>query len=201
MRLSDHRARALIDTAANEFLAHGYRHGSVDNVAFATGVAKATIYRHFGDKNGLFRAAVQHAVDQLVTPSADLAGRSGPAEQVLAEFARESLDLYLRDRSIALHRTVIEAGHQFPELAHLVRERLTDWSRDTLTAYLRGMAEGGAIEIADVDWAAHQFINLATHGIMFLMIPSPATDAERQALSEEAVALFLGGVSSMRGRL
>jgi len=198
MRLSDLRAQQLIDAAVDEFLSKGFRHGSIENIARATGVGKATIYRHFTDKKGLFQAAVEAEIQRLETPAYDFQGRSGAPSEVLRDFAVQALELYCRERSLTLHRMIVEAGHVFPALARSVHDRLTEWSLMELKAYLADQAGKGALEIEDIDWAAHQFVNLATHGILFLMTPPPADEAARRALAAEAVELFLGGAPAMR---
>jgi TetR/AcrR family transcriptional repressor of mexJK operon len=201
MRLPDDRARMLIEAAVGEFLANGFRRGSVENIARVTGIGKATIYRHFTDKNGLFQASVLHLLDGLAQPSFDFASRTEPPEAVLMDFALQAIALFMRDKSLALHRMIIEAGHNFPELARTVHDRATEWSLDTLKPYLERLASDGVIAVDDLDWASHQFINLVTHGILYLMTPAPADLPGRRVLAAEAVALFLGGAASMRGRL
>jgi TetR/AcrR family transcriptional repressor of mexJK operon len=201
MRLPDDRARMLIDAAAAEFLARGFRRGSVENIARVTGIGKATIYRHFTDKNGLFQASVMHILDGLARPSFDFTARTEPPATVLMDFAVQAIELFMRDKSLALHRMIIEAGQNFPELARVIHDRATEWSLDTLKPYLARLSAGGAIAVADPDWASHQFINLVTHGILYLMTPAPADAPGRRVLAAEAVELFLGGASSMRGRL
>ena len=197
MRLPDLRAQQLIDAAVDEFLTKGFRRGSIENIARATGVGKATIYRHFIDKNGLFQAAVESEIARLETPAYDFQGRQGTPSEVLRDFAMQALELHCRERSLTLHRRVIEAGHVFPALARAVHDRLTEWSLAELKAYLADHAAKGGLAVDDVDWAAHQFVNLATHGMLFLVTPPPG-EALRQALAAEAVELFLGGAAAMR---
>ena len=198
MRLSDLRAQQLIDAAMDEFLGKGFRRGSIENIARVTGVGKATIYRHFTDKNGMFQAAVLAEIERLETPPYDFGACSEPPAEILQDFALQALELFCRERSLTLHRMIIEAGHVFPALAQAVHDGLTEWSLGPLKAYLAKLAGKGVLEIDDIDWAAHQFVNLATHGILFLMTPPPADPAARQALAAEAVALFLGGAPTMR---
>ncbi len=198
MRLPEDRAQMLIDAAADEFLSRGFRHGSVENVARVTGIGKATIYRHFTDKNGLFRAAVTRIVELLEEPPFDFEDRDGPPEKVLLEFALKSIDLFFREKSLTLHRMVIETAHTFPDLARLVHRCGTDWSHAELKAYLERLVEDGRIAVDDTAWAARQFTNLATHGILYLMTPAPSPEARRRALAAEAVELFLGGAPVMR---
>ena len=47
-----------------EFLARGYAAASMDRVASIAGVSKATVYSHFGDKEGLFKALVESMAKQ-----------------------------------------------------------------------------------------------------------------------------------------
>lgn len=200
MRLSDQRVRLLIDAAMDEFLSKGFRRGSIENIARATGIGKATIYRHFTDKNGLFVAAVTAEIERLETPPFDFRVRAAPPAGVLFDFALQAIDLFFRERSLTLHRMIIEAGHVFPNLARAVHDRLTEWSLVTLKPYLADLAARHVLEIADIDWAAHQFVNLTTHGILFLVTPPPADQAARSVLAQEAVDIFLGGAPLMRAR-
>jgi len=193
MRLAEDRFRNLMEAATREFLARGYRHGSIETVARASGIGKATIYRHFGDKAGLFRAVVLGSVESLSTPPLDLADDRRDPEFVLFDAGLKALELFVRPHSIALHRMVIEAATAFPDLASLVHDSLTDWSRASLARYFAGLAGSGGWAIDDPDWAACQFLNLATHGNLYLIAsPPPDAAAQRRNVSE-AVRLFLGG--------
>jgi TetR/AcrR family transcriptional repressor of mexJK operon len=200
MRLSDLRARMLIDAAMDEFLSKGFRRGSIDNIARATRTGKATIYRHFTDKNGLFQAAVTAEIERLETPPFDFQAQTAPPAGVLFDFALQAINLFFRERSLTLHRMIIEAGHVFPDLARAVHDRLTEWSLVTLKPYLADLTARSLLEIEDIDWSAHQFVNLTTHGMLYLMTPPPADENARGALAQEAVDVFLGGASLMRAR-
>jgi AcrR family transcriptional regulator len=47
------------------FAEHGYRGASVEDIAGEVGVAKGTVFLHFGNKEGLFLAAYERAVGML----------------------------------------------------------------------------------------------------------------------------------------
>ena len=49
------KAETILQGAMQEFLAKGYSTASMDRVAAAAGVSKATVYSHFGDKETLFK--------------------------------------------------------------------------------------------------------------------------------------------------
>ncbi|MGY2082142.1 TetR/AcrR family transcriptional regulator [Blastococcus sp. SYSU DS0539] len=79
------RTRAeLLDGAARAFAAHGPRRSTMQAVATAAGVAKATLYNHFRTKDDVVRALLAAELQRL----ADLAG-SLPVAEGLAALADE----------------------------------------------------------------------------------------------------------------
>ncbi len=66
-RRSTAEVRTLILASARKlFSIHGYRGTSTRDVASAAGVTAAAIYRHFGNKEGLFEAAVEEPLHATV---------------------------------------------------------------------------------------------------------------------------------------
>src|SRR3954466_113264 len=64
---SQAKGQAILDAATAAFLRHGYA-ASVDDIAAVAGVGKQTVYRHFGDKQALFLAAVAAARAATTAP-------------------------------------------------------------------------------------------------------------------------------------
>lgn len=60
------RSLEILDAAVLTFAAHGYNQTDVQEIADRVGVGKGTVYRHFGNKEALFLAAVAHARDKLI---------------------------------------------------------------------------------------------------------------------------------------
>jgi AcrR family transcriptional regulator len=58
------RRRQLLDAALGVFLKFGFRKTSMDEVARAASVSRQGLYLHFSRKEELFRAVVQHALDE-----------------------------------------------------------------------------------------------------------------------------------------
>jgi AcrR family transcriptional regulator len=59
------RRALILDVAMRHFADHGYRGARVEDIAAEVGVAKGTVFLHFGNKEGLFLAAYQRAVSML----------------------------------------------------------------------------------------------------------------------------------------
>lgn len=54
--------RKILDAAVDEFAARGYAGARVDRIAASAGVNKRMIYHHFGNKLGVFEAALSDQV-------------------------------------------------------------------------------------------------------------------------------------------
>jgi AcrR family transcriptional regulator len=60
------RSQEILDAAVETFAARGYAQTDVQEIADRVGVGKGTVYRHFGNKESLFLAAVKHARNKLI---------------------------------------------------------------------------------------------------------------------------------------
>ena len=79
------RTRAvLVAGAARAFADHGVRGATMQGVAAAAGVAKATLYNHFRTKDEVVRALLDAELERLAALAASL-----PREQALAALADE----------------------------------------------------------------------------------------------------------------
>ena len=56
---SKDKVEQILQGAMQEFLVHGYAGTSMDRIAASGGISKATVYSHFQDKQGLFKALVE----------------------------------------------------------------------------------------------------------------------------------------------
>jgi TetR/AcrR family transcriptional regulator len=70
----------IVEAAMRHFAEHGYQGARVEDVAAELGIAKGSVFQHFGSKAGLFLATYRRAVSQLP------AWLDAPAEIVDAGF-------------------------------------------------------------------------------------------------------------------
>ena len=61
----------ILGAARTTFLGEGFD-ASMDTVAASAGTTKATVYKHFGNKETLFVAVVTHELDRALEPPARL---------------------------------------------------------------------------------------------------------------------------------
>jgi AcrR family transcriptional regulator len=78
--------KRLLDTADRLFYAEGIRAVGIDRVLAEADAAKASLYQHFGSKDGLIAACVQRRVDQGRAQIVDFIKGVPPAERTLKIF-------------------------------------------------------------------------------------------------------------------
>ncbi|WP_017297042.1 TetR/AcrR family transcriptional regulator [Nodosilinea nodulosa] len=110
----------ILQGALQMFLQEGFEGTSMDRVAAAAGVSKITIYKHFQDKEGVFKALVERVTAQrFQTVFGNLSFADDP-EVVLRHLAHNLLDMMAIDEEyIAFLRLIIGESGRFPELAQL----------------------------------------------------------------------------------
>jgi AcrR family transcriptional regulator len=95
---SDAKRKGVLDAALALFLKHGVRGTSMEAVAAAAGVAKPTLYAYYPQKQAVFRAVAERAVEAWRSSAmAALNGGGGLAARTAAALiARERAALGLR---------------------------------------------------------------------------------------------------------
>ena len=194
---SPQKRDALLEAATEVFLREGYSGTSVDVVAAEAGVAKQTLYSHFGGKEELFGEVVRAARAGAGPPApmpASLGWVAAPdLRAAMVEFGRAHLGLTMSPRVAALRRLIIfEAGRR-PGLREL-------WNRDgptalfgLLTAEFAALDRAGRLRVPDPERACHQLIALLGHeaNMRTLYGVTELTAAARREIAEQAVDLML----------
>jgi TetR/AcrR family transcriptional regulator, mexJK operon transcriptional repressor len=197
-RRSDRKHRAILDAAADRFLRNGYLGTSMDEIAADATVSKQTVYKHFADKQSLFREIVAVTVDEISDPNyeAVFALRdSGDVGADLRTLAREQLARVMQPRLLQLRRLVIGESGRFPELGQLFYERGPGRTISALAAVFERLAQRGALVLDDPLLAAAHFnwlvMSIPLNRAMLLGDESPTADAELDRCAESGVSVFL----------
>ncbi|MEO1096003.1 MAG: TetR/AcrR family transcriptional regulator [Cyanobacteria bacterium J06638_28] len=138
------KATQILNGALQEFLAHGYAGTSMDRVAATAGVSKPTVYNHFQDKEGLFRALVQKIARERFQLKFTLASFSGPAAESLPYLLGSMVDAIAADEEYHdFVRLVIGESGRFPELARTFVAYLSKPGLELMQHYLESHPEFG----------------------------------------------------------
>lgn len=156
---SQAKRQAILDAATAAFLQSGYA-ANVDDIAAAAGVGKQTVYRHFGDKEALFLAALAAARASVVTPQPFAAPDTADPAKGLARLGEQILTIALSPTVAALHRLTIAEIGRHPELSRHWADGSTPYVDEELTGYLRRCDTDGVLKVPDPARAARQFAYL-----------------------------------------
>src|SRR5258707_104295 len=150
------KRRAILSAATELFVARGYGAVSMDAIARAADVSKATLYAHFASKDRLFATIINVACQEIMTPEDDLPTGETPdgvrgIETALRMIGARILRFFVRQRSLAIHRLVIAESVRFPELGQAFYENGPAVALQRLAAW---MVQQRALIVPEPDIAA-----------------------------------------------
>jgi TetR/AcrR family transcriptional repressor of mexJK operon len=192
------RKRAAILQAAQQlFLTNGFLGTSMDQVAATASVSKQTVYKHFSDKETLFREVVTDVVrvrDGGI-PADFLTEGEGSIEDRLRSFARAFLKGVMQPDVLKLRRLVIGEAGRFPELGRAFYELGPQRAAEQLAAALREAASVHGLAMKDPAVAAEHLLSLILstplNQSMLLGDEIRFTKASLERSADEGVAAFL----------
>lgn len=195
-RRAEVRVEKFIDAATEVFAEKGYRHARLSDIVARAGGSLATLYRAFGDKEGLAYAILERRLEDLMQRlhTLDLSGQS--PEQALHLTAELIADNLARPDSRILHRIVIGEGQSFPQLRDWYFDHTVAAIRSRLGEYFEQEAAAGRLRLASPSSATNQFY-MMLFGDWIIRVACGAAqtgDAEQlRAYARDAVDLFLHG--------
>tara|TARA_B100000678_G_scaffold279505_1_gene275260 strand:- start:982 stop:1608 length:627 start_codon:yes stop_codon:yes gene_type:complete len=103
----DRRKRAIIDAAQALFVEQGFERTTLSDIVERSGGSLATIYKLFGNKDGLLEAAVFEKASSNETLIAEALHEGGSPSEVVLRMAEGLHEHFLEPEVVALIRIVI----------------------------------------------------------------------------------------------
>ena len=184
----------VLDGARAVFLQDGYEGGSVDDIARAAGVSKATLYSYFPDKRLLFlEVAKRECARQADTALQQINLQDGP-ETVLRAAGQKMLRFSLSDFGRGIFRLCVAESERFPELGREFYRCGPQLVRSELKHYFQLCTARGDLRIEDHALAADQFAELCKADMfprMLMGVSRDFSEAEITRVVDGAVDMFL----------
>jgi AcrR family transcriptional regulator len=192
------RDARLVEIAAAMFMERGFDATTIDAVAEAANVGKATLYARYRDKAALFAAVFRRQIDRWLSSSMVEAPLPGDkVADVLLTMGRSMVSAALVPESIAINRIVIAQAIRFPDLAHMVHREGWQRSNASIAAVLDHFARDGQLVVEDSEMAADLFLSLVVGRLSRLAMLGITIDPEQvDRRVEAAVSVFLNGVAA-----
>ncbi len=188
------KSQDILEAARELFVAKGFEAASMDAVAKAAGVSKATVYAHYRSKNELFAAIVTQVSSRLTGEIRAVMNARLPLRQALTRIGLNFLVVLTDPERVRMFRMMVAEVDRFPELGRVFYRAGPEVMQDCLASYLEAEARHERLEIADYGLAARQFLSLIKADLhlrcLFEVDPAPSP-AECRRMVEAAVELFL----------
>src|SRR6056297_1924860 len=105
----------VLEGARAVFLADGFEGASVDDIARAAGVSKATLYNYFPDKRFLFLQVAKTECQRQADTALDTIDLNAPVRDVLSNIASRIADFVTSQFGKRIFRTCVGESDRFPE--------------------------------------------------------------------------------------
>jgi len=191
--VGDRRREAIIAAAYTLFMEQGYESVSIDDIIRAAGGSKATLYKFFGNKEGVLRAVVESLAETMLREFRIEFPAAGTVRETLLRVGTVLTDLALSDNAINQHRHAVAHARAFPEVARLWFESGPSRTMAGIAAVLKRETEARRLRVADPLRAAWHFggMIIFQENMRRLVGLPPARKAELQKHVAAAVDLFL----------
>ncbi|MBU1176524.1 MAG: TetR/AcrR family transcriptional regulator C-terminal domain-containing protein [Alphaproteobacteria bacterium] len=185
--------------AALSLLVAGGDKLTMNGVARIAHCSKETLYKWFGDRDGLLVATVQWQAAKVGVPRLDRAHLDARAlGRVVEDFGRALLSVLASENSVALNRVAVShAGTTVPDLGTIVLQNGRLEMGRRLKPVLEAGRAVGLLRFADSEQAFRTFFGLVVRDVQIRLLlgdrwrPSEAEiDAEAKAAAEQFFALF-----------
>ncbi len=186
---------ALLDIALDLFLAQGFERTSIEAICAAAGMAKRTVYARYGDKQSLFKSALERAIAEWIVPVERLdEAESDDLEASLLAVGHLLVANMMSPAGQRLLRLTNAESGRMPEIGAF---NVITGTQPTI-AWLAGLFSrrlSQAIDDEEALLAGQAFLNLVVGGPALTSAWGVAIDAasvDRQ--TRHAVRLFLYGL-------
>jgi AcrR family transcriptional regulator len=184
----------VLDGARAVFMSDGYEGASVDAIARAAGVSKATLYSYFPDKRILFLEVAKAECGCQIEEADAILGDEASPREVLSTAADRMTSFFLSSFGQSIFRMCVAESDRFPELGREFWETGPRLFRAKMVEYLRCAVADGELAIDDFELAADQFSELCKATLfpeLMFGIRRNVSDEERRRVIDGAVETFL----------
>lgn len=184
----------VLEGARAVFMADGFEGASVDDIAKAAGVSKATLYSYFPDKRLLFMEVANAECTRQSRAAVDNIDMTAPPREVLGQAGRHFLRFLTSKFGQQVFRICVAESDRFPEIGRAFYKSGPERMRTEMGEYFAQAAARGELAVDDVILASDQFAELCKADIwprlMFGVIDH-VTETDIDRVVDGAVETFM----------
>lgn len=188
------RHRQIADAAYALLARDGYKATSMLGIARQAAASNETLYRWYGNKQGLFKALVDDNAEDVRTLLQDRMVADADPLQALSDVAPLLFMLVTGDRAVALNRAAAADVHDTATLGQTIAKR----GRETIVPLIGGligrMRQSGTLVRGEPPEIAEVFVNLLIGDVQIrrvIGVIDPPDIAASEQRAERAISLLL----------
>ncbi|PKP69325.1 MAG: TetR/AcrR family transcriptional regulator [Alphaproteobacteria bacterium HGW-Alphaproteobacteria-4] len=199
-RRAEARPDEVLDAALALFVAQGYGHTTVDQIARRAGLSKGAVYLYFPSKKALLEGLVRRAIGPVAGFAQGMPAHfRGDPRPLIARFLRLAADALTDPHTLAVPKLVVREAMAAPEIAQIYRDEVLARALPALQALIAQGVAGGFIRRVDPEMAARCIMGpLVAHLLLsevFGVIPEGGLALDR--LIETHLAILDAGLEPM----
>lgn len=180
---SEEAHRAAIETTVDLLLEAGVEGVTLEEVASRSGVAKSTLYRHFGSREGLIAKAARHCVTEHPTPD------TGSLADDLAYLFGRFNHVEEEQKLTQLLPMLIDAAKRDPDIQAIVESVFAERKRPLRTVLQLAQLRGEISRDLDLDTALAMVVGPFTYRRLV---------EQREATPEFIDAVLAGAIAALK---
>lgn len=182
----------ILEQAAHLFARRGYPSTSMNQVAEACGLSKATLYHYYKDKYSLLVSIAEGHVSRLQALVVEVEAEALVPEQRLRELIRRIVEEYADAQDA--HRVLTEDVKFLDEAD---RERVLDHERDVVSGFARAVAE---VRGEPLQAELSKPLTMLLFGMINWMFTwmKPEGELDYDAMAPIVADLFMGGLTAVK---
>nr|WP_298686733.1 TetR/AcrR family transcriptional regulator [uncultured Dongia sp.] len=188
------KAAQVMEAGSKLFTEQGFGAVSMDQVAKAAGVSKATVYAHFQSKEQLFVAIVRAACLSYAENAMPEVRDAPDMRSALTRIGHSIAGFLMAPRTMAIYRVIVAEGPRFPGLAQGYYETGPRTFKRLLAKYLTEAVEKGLLQIDNPRLASEQFCSMV-RGPLYMKVLLDLKDdpdlLDTNTVVDGAVEVFL----------
>lgn len=184
----------VLSGAREVFLTQGFEGASVDDIARAAGVSKATLYSYFADKRLLFLEVAKAECCRQVGEAEGKIGPNVKLPEALKIAAGTLVEFFTSEFYLRMFRVAVAEAERFPELGRQFYETGPLLGRARMVGYLTQAEARGEVTIEDKNLASDMFCEMCRADVFMRKlfgIAQKVTQAEKDRVINGAVEMFL----------
>jgi len=195
----DKRRAALVEAARRLFLEKGYEQTTLADVVTCGGGSLATLYKLFGNKEGLLLAVVREGSESGADIVAEVAAAGLPPAQTLRAIGLRLHDRFMQAANMGLLRVVIARSIENPDFARNFYEMTMLGTASQLEImFLRWRAQGIAFTGRPEELAT-TFLGLMIYDFQIATISHCARGVLDDTALDNRIAFFCRGMELADG--